>query len=557
MIYFSCPSQDHPFIQIPKQYRRDILSELIQDDQIREKIFNEKQYEWIFRESPCAICSSVFQFLLDRLHDPSHILRMVHARRAYYNRQFGEGISIFNPGDPIINQPIENRPLQQRINNLLQTEEVKYLHSYLANTNNGVLALMDIKDNNVGRLMGLHSVISDGVHKVQLMEERIRSLFVGLVNPEDKKHYENVKSFQDRIITVNVPYVLDYHTEAAIYADKFGERIRNAFLPHVMNNLARIIIASRMEKDTPVIKKWINNPEKYKKYVDNDLFLLKMEVYRGEVPEWLSEEDVKRFNRSTRLGILEDSEVEGRKGISGRQSITLFSSFLMKYGCSEKLISMQNVIDFFENMAGETAKLIPDGFMGAIEDLYNFVVLQEVKEAIYFYNEKQISQDIQNYLFCINFEMGDTVVCGYTGDEITITDEYLKNFEAIFLGTTSPTDARLAFRKEVHHEYITNTLSRELRYEKKNIDKTTQFQNLFEKYIRNLKENALAPYAENENFRRAIMDYGKAGFNTYDDRLRRDIPHLFANLKKKFGYTEAGAKMVCLHVLDNDLVKKY
>jgi len=57
----------------------------------------------------------------------------------------------------------------------------------LALTNNGIYALMDIKDNNITRLLSLHGIISDGVHKVEHIEEKINTLFLGLVNPEDKK----------------------------------------------------------------------------------------------------------------------------------------------------------------------------------------------------------------------------------------------------------------------------------------------------------------------------------------------------------------------------------
>lgn len=79
---------------------------------------------------------------------------------------------------------------------------------------------MDIK-----RLFQLHGILSDGIHKVGLVEEKIKSIFLDLVNPEDKIHFEDVKSLQDRIIYLRIPYVLDYSTEIQIYKRKFGEQI--------------------------------------------------------------------------------------------------------------------------------------------------------------------------------------------------------------------------------------------------------------------------------------------------------------------------------------------
>ncbi len=48
---------------------------------------------------------------------------------------------------------------------------MKYLFSRYANTNNGIYALMDIKAHNKERFANLHGIISEGVHKVEEIEE--------------------------------------------------------------------------------------------------------------------------------------------------------------------------------------------------------------------------------------------------------------------------------------------------------------------------------------------------------------------------------------------------
>ena len=57
---------------------------------------------------------------------------------------------------------------------------------------------MDIKENNILRLKGLHGIISDGIHKVETVEERISTQFIGLVNPEDKIHSGNPQDLGER-----------------------------------------------------------------------------------------------------------------------------------------------------------------------------------------------------------------------------------------------------------------------------------------------------------------------------------------------------------------------
>ena len=88
------------------------------------------------------------------------------------------------------------------------------------------------------------------------------------------------------------------------------------------------------------------------------------------------------------------------------------------------------------------------------------------------------------------------------------------------------------------------------------ITETKIFQSMHDRYVYNLKEKVLDPFLENENFRRAIKDYNKEDFKTYDKRIRDDVSYLIDNLCRKYRYTEQGAKEVCMYVIDNDLATK-
>jgi len=91
----------------------------------------------------------------------------------------------------------------------------------------------------------------------------------------------------------------------------------------------------------------------------------------------------------------------------------------------------------------------------------------------------------------------------------------------------------------------------------KEIRETKLYLSLFEKYIRNLKENALSNYAQNDNFRRALIDYNTAGFNAYDNQTKNTIERMVKNLKSKFGYSTEGARQMAIYVIDRKLNKKY
>ena len=554
-----CVSHDHPILLIPKEVRRQFFDELFKNDEFKWRLFTEKDYEWVFKDNPCTICSSLYSALLKKLKTPQKLFQAIYVRPYQFDRRLGKGISVFNPGDrPMRKTILTNEMIQGQIDRVLKdSNQVKYLYSTYANTNNGIYALMDIKSHNTDRLIELHNVISEGVHKVEDIEENVNSLFIALMNPEDKSNVKDFQSFLDRIQYIKIPYVMDLNTEVEIYRNIFGRHIESSFIPRVLHNFARVIISTRLNKKSEALLEWIGNPTKYKQFCDENLQLLKMEIYTGYIPSWLSEEDRKRLTAKRRRRIIAEAENEGNKGISGRDSIKLFNEFYSTYAKESRLINMSILCKYFQGLQKKKDMSIPEGFLESLERMYNYTVLQEVKESLYFYNEEQIARDILNYMFVINFETGQVVNCKYTGDQIEITDDYLSGIENRLLGTDTAGYRRFAFRHETQKEYTTRTLPQEIIIDGKDIRETKLFLDLQERYIYSLKEKVLDPFLKNENFRRAIADYDTDKFRTYDKRIQADVTFLLNNLNEKYYYSHQGAKEVCMYVIDNKLAEKF
>lgn len=554
-----CPSHDHPMVMIPKHYRRTFLDDLLSNDEFKWKLFTEKEYEWIFRDLPCTICSSIYWALLRRLKNPLKVFRMLYARPYRFNKRLGEGISVFNPGDSPMRQNIMGNPvLQNRINNLLRdSNQVQYIFSRYAKTNNGIYALMDIKSHNVERLIELHNIISEGVHKVEDIEENVNSLLLALMNPEDKKNIQDLPSFSDRIEYIHIPYVLDLNTEIAIYRNIFGKHIDESFLPRVLHNFARVIISTRLNTKSEALLEWIGDPKKYSRYCDENLQLLKMEIYTGYIPSWLTEEDRKKFTSKRRRKIIAESVDEGTQGFSGRDSIKIFNEFYAKYAREDQLIDMSTLCLFFTKVRNDLNRSIPERFLLSLLDMYDYTILQEVKESLYYYNEDQIAMDIQNYLFASNFEIGSVATCNFTGKRIEISEAFFEGIERRLLGENQAASVRLAFREEIQREYASRTLTQEVMMEGLPLTETALYQSLHERYVFNLKEKVLEPFLKNENFRQAIKDFNKESFKSHDRRIRDDVTFLMNNLCKKCKYTQRGAKAICIYVIDNELAKKF
>ena len=554
-----CPSHDNPILMIPKQHRREFFDDLFKNDEFKWKLSTEKEYDWVFRDNPCTICSSLYEALLDRLQNPQKVFDMLFARPYRFNRRLGEGISVFNPGDKPLRQNImTNAILQRRINSLLRdSNQVKYIFSQYAKTNNGIYALMDVKSHNTERLIELHNIISEGVHKVEDIEENVNSLLLAVMNPEDEKNIQGFQSFLDRVEYINIPYVMDLATEVEIYRNIFGRHIEDRFLPRVLHNFARVIISSRLNPKSEAMLEWIGDSNKYRLYCDENMQLLKMEIYTGYIPAWLKEEDRKRLTAKRRRDIIAESELEGEHGISGRDSINIFNQFYSAYAKEDKLINMSDLCKFFTKIHKDVKDLIPAGFLDSLLRMYDYTILQEVKESLYYYNEEQISREIQNYLFAINFEVGSVETCTYTGEKLEINEEYLSAIERRLLGNKADSGQRISFRKASQKEYTTRTLTQEIMVDGLPITETRIYESMHDRYVYNLKEKVLDPFLENENFRRAIKDYNEEDFKTYDKRIRDDVSYLINNLCDKYSYIEQGAKEVCMYVIDNDLAKKF
>ncbi len=557
-IEVSCPCHDHPILMVPKSSRRAFLDELFGNEEFKRQLFTAKEYEWVFKDIPCTICSSIYEALLSELKDPEKVFSMIYARPYGFNRRLGKGISVFNPGDRPMKQIVfTNAIMQKQINRLFKdSNQVKYVFSRYSNTNNGIYALMDIKSHNIERLIELHNIISEGVHKVEDVEENINSLFLALMNPEDKKNIQDIQSFSDRIIYINIPYVMDINTEVEIYRNIFGKHIDESFLPRVLHNFARVIISSRMDIKSKALLEWIGDPDKYKLYCDKYLQLLKMEIYTGYIPDWLIEEDRKRLTAKRRRKIIAESKSEGAKGISGRDSIKIFNEFFSIYDKQNKPIDMLMLCKFF-NARKNLKESIPDGFLDSLLHMYDYTVLQEVKESLYYYNEEQISKEIQNYIFAVNFEPGTVETCHFTGDLLDISIDFFEGFEKRILGSKSDKIRFLTLRQETQKEYTSKTLTQEIMISGLKLAETKLFNNLHERYVYNLKEKVLGPFLENENFRLAIKTYHTEEFKTHDKKIKNDITFMINNLVSKYHYTPNRAQAVCIYVVDNDLAKQF
>jgi len=221
----------------------------------------------------------------------------------------------------------------------------------------------------------------------------------------------------------------------------------------------------------------------------------------------------------------------------------------------DKLINMQMILDFF-NKNQELKERIPEKFLESLVDSYDYTILQQVKESLYFYNRARISKDIQNYIFAVNFDIGTVEKNTCTGQIVEVTEEFLHSIEDYLIGGKPKNTQREKFREEILQRYISNTAT-EIQLDGKKLSQSGLYKELLEMYNRNLKTNALDPFKESASFRNAIKEYNTRDFLSHDKKIRKDVTYLIHKLMNRYKYTENGAKEVCIYVIDRDIAGKF
>lgn len=246
---------------------------------------------------------------------------------------------------------------------------------------------------------------------------------------------------------------------------------------------------------------------------------------------------------------------KAKKGFSGRDSSQFFEEFISSHRDESRLITMNDVVRFFVRKTGENSQgsSVPKNFISSLVKLYNYSVLSEMKNALYFYNSKQIKEDILHYLCAINFDVGEKITCELTGKPIEVTIELLIRMGSLITGESLSDVEALKTAEDIQKKY-TGIIALG---QHQSITKTDLYKELSEAYARNLKEGALKPFLENKSFRDAVKSFGTNEFKTFDTRLRTHITHMIRELVNKCGYTEQGAKEICRYALDRKLSAKF
>jgi predicted Ser/Thr protein kinase len=556
-----CPNHDNPILMIPKKERREFLSDIIESPYLKMMLFNNKEYEWVFKKESCSVCSAIFDALYRKYGNIKQVLSHLWAQKYVFDKKIGKGITVYNPADTVVKmQEKTNSEIQKLLNIYFQdAESVFYLFSEYAYINDGMYCLMDLKLNNEVRLRNLHSIVTDKIHKVSRIEESIESLFIGVLNPEDEKAFQSMESFKDRIISLNTPYILNYEKELKLYHVKFGQNLTEDFLPGIVTSLAKIIVSSRLKIATlqSLYNFMKDKKSEYKDFLDANMLTLRTELYSDRFPNWIKPEHKNKVKPNFFKQLFDESRThkEGFFGISGRKSLNIMNDLVnISTRQKEKYRRYIDMDVLIERLKEE--KEINVNVLNAFRNIYDFNVTQTVKTGIFQYREKMIENDIKNYLFGISQAVGFKGKNPFTQEVIKVTDEWINDLEKKISGLSDKKEL-LEFRNQNLNLFSAVTLTHDIHLKKKKLEETKQFVDLQSNYVNLLRKDVFQHIGSPDKIKRAIETFGTEEFKIYDERIQIAVTKLLENLQKDKEYQRDGAIQISLYVINHELYKKY
>mgnify|MGYP001606272092 CR=1 FL=1 len=166
-----------------------------------------------------------------------------------------------------------------------------------------------------------------------------------------------------------------------------------------------------------------------------------------------------------------------------------------------------------------------------------------------------MAEDILHYIWATNLAVGSETTCPFTHKKMHVTVDFLELMASTISGKQKTGRQALDYGEQIQKKYA-GILAKEANPIAE-IRHTELYRELFDDYARNLKNNALQPFAEDQRFRDAIKLFGTKEFEPFDTRLKDYITRMVKNLMEKFGYTEQGAKEIALYVLEKNLNKEF
>jgi serine protein kinase len=532
--------RDHPLLLIPEAARAKMLQKYDQaiPDRLRAGLSHRDHL--------------IFEALLNSYQgDFDEVIKHIRVERFYLSKVYREGLITIEPQmhvDAHFQQLTMNKSMSQLPASLMGLNLFS-VQGDLASANRGMIDYNDLLKRPVDAYKYLLTACETSKVTVGQSILHLDTIFIGSSNElqlDGFKEYPDFSSFKGRIELIKVPYLLKLSQEMEVYEPMLkaiaGEK---ALTPHSAWAMALWGVLTRLKK--PHREKY---PTEIHSVIDQLSPLDKLKLYdTGEMPERLSNEERKHLKAS--LGKLREEYAnvpyyEGRTGASARElkSVMIDAAQSTDFKTLSPLAIVSELRTFvkrvseYEFLRQDPVEGYhdPEQFIETLLEEYAVKVDREVRECLGLYDTHQWGDFMKKYITHISATLKkERIKNTVTGSYEEPDQQLLNEFETIVNAPTEA-DQKQTFRQNL----ITQIGAWVLDHPKEPVDYFKVFPELKMKIEKHFYEGQKALL---QKMNTALKHFG-TGYdepNSEGSKLARET---LANMQKKFGYSEDGAKEV-------------
>ncbi|MDJ0764709.1 MAG: serine protein kinase PrkA [Myxococcota bacterium] len=444
-----CEVRDHPLLLLPLHFRRQIMTEVLNDADCKDYQIPDHFLE----PSLCHRCRQVAD-ALTRTHsgDLKKVLAHVQVERWVMSRRYRRGIVLVGPqmsADAAQRQITSDRSLGALPIDL-QNMTLFETYGPLADGAGGVVEFEDMLKRPLDTFKYLLSTIESGEVMLGQAILKINTLLLATTNDDMleafREHHE-YPSFRDRLSLIPVPYITQVSTEQKIYDYQLVPNIDRHVAPHAVIAAAHWAVLTRLHKPNSA-----TYPEVLKQHIAKLTAGEKADLYEdASVPERLSNDEAAELRDAIADMRQEDAaswSYEGRYGASPRliRQVLLKASLSEKYTCLSPFAVLEEIDalcdlvrehPFLEREIQEGGYHDVKAFVGLIEDRILDALEADVRTASGLVEESKYMDLMEKYVNHVSQSVkGEKVLDPTTNDYIDPDEPMMASVETK-LGITS------------------------------------------------------------------------------------------------------------------------
>ena len=557
----SCELRDSPLFLIPRELRRGIIEEAIEN--CPEEARPRFPYDYLLEGDLCQKCKRIFDtLLLANQGDWRKVVRHVQVERFFISRRYRTGaVSI----EPQGNVDATARPIHHehswKIPAVLRNVSLYEPVGDIVDANHGILEYSDFLKRPMETNKYLLTTCEHGTVSLNNCVAYLDIFIIGTSNEKQLNIFKkspDFSSFKGRMELVAVPYLLRYSTEASLYTRQIRLYSRERHVtPHTARVAALWAVLTRLRRPGPerfdgVLRKVVADLSSLEKALLYD---------SGETPNRLSEDE----RKALRAGIIkirreyEDVEgefegipgfeYEGRRGASPREMLTILARAAESrhYACLTPMAVFQSLEELLkESSLYDYLRISTDGgyhdvrrFLDDVRNVYLRWVTEEVYDSIELIDDSEYDRVFLEYFLHVKaFHTREKVFNPGTDSYESPNEDLMTSIES------------LLNLKEKKEEFRSQVMTRIAAWSLDHPDEKLNYQALFSEVAAAMRENF---YNERNRLltlvEQDILKYDTDEFDLLSPQEKDQVEHALSNMKQKYKYCDQCARDVIAFVL--------